>query len=157
MSSLSFAQENNTHLTLINSDTLFQISIEELIDDSVKISFLGQSQWIKVDSILEIRKIKKSKFWQGAGIGFLGGAVMGGVIGRASYKKSAPSSGNFNFSLGPGFNTFFGAVIGGITGTLVGGVVGASYGKDELYDLSQKKLEQKIEIIESFIAKKNKD
>ena len=87
ISNLSFAQESNTHLTLTDIDTLFQTSIEELIEDSVKISIVGQSQWIKVDSIIEIRQVKKSKFWQGAGIGLLGGAVLGGVLGRASYEE----------------------------------------------------------------------
>ncbi len=157
ISNVSLAQESNTNLTLVNSNTLIQSSMEELIADSVRISLSGQSQWVKVDSVLEIRIIKKSKFWQGAGIGFLGGAVFGGVLGAASYSKPSPSDSYFNVDSGPGLSTFGGVVLGGLTGTLVGGIIGASSGKDKVYDLSQKNLEEKIKIIKSIIAKKNKD
>ena len=157
LSNLSFAQQKNINLTLRNGDILSQTSIEKLIEDSVKISISGQPQWIKADSIIEIRQIKKSKFWKGAGIGLLTGTAVGAIIGRASYKEADASDDSWNFDFGPGLSTFGGAVLGGLTGTLVGGIVGASSGKDEVYDLSQKKLEQKIEIIKSIMAKKNKD
>lgn len=149
ISNISFAQENNLRLTLINSDTLFQSYIEELIEDSVKISSLQQSQWIKVDSIIEIRQHKGSKFWAGAGLGLLGGAVLGGLIGDATYEHDP--------------NSFFGdtsawraadyALHGGIYGALGGSIVGALLGKDKVYNLSQKKLEQKIEILNFFVVK----
>ena len=156
ISEFSLAQENNTHLILMNRATLNNIFLEELIDDSVKIFISGQYQWVKVDSIAGIKKTKKSKFWKGAGIGFLSGAVAGSLIGLIVYSNKPSSSGSFDLDLGPGFSAGFGAAAGGIAGALVGGAIGSSAGRDEFYDLSQKNTEQKIEIIKSIMAEKNK-
>ena len=151
---ISFAQQKNLAITLRNGATIWQSNIEELSKDSVKISDSERFQWVKVDSILEIREIKKSKFWQGAGIGFLGGATVGGVIAKATYKKSEPSKDSFSFDFS-GLNTLAGIVAGGVLGFSVGGAIGASAGSDEVYDLSQKTLDQKLQIIKSIILKKD--
>ncbi|MBC8181717.1 hypothetical protein H8E88_11410 [candidate division KSB1 bacterium] len=151
-----FAQVNNLNLTLSNGKKIAQGSIEKLVGDSTKISSLGPTQWIKVDSLIEIKLVKKSKFWKRAGIGFSIGGTFGGAIASVTYEKPAPTPGSFNIE-SKGLNTFGGVIFGSFTGTLVGGIIGASSGKDKVYDLSQKNLEQKLEIIQSIIAKKTKD
>ena len=158
----SFAGQNNLQFVLTSSDTLSQATLLQLHADSVEISHSGQVQWVAIDSISEIRHIKKSKFWKGAGIGLLGGAFAGGVIGRITYKKDEdePDSGpgpDFNIDIdSPGLSTFGGAFFGAIAGTLIGASAGAYAGRDRLYDLSNKSREEKREVIQSIIGKKTK-
>ncbi len=156
ISNLSFAQVNNFQLTLKSNITFPQCSIEKLIGDSLEISQSGETQWIKVDSILEIRQVYDSQFWTGAGIGFLVGAIAGGVIAKATSNDSEPSKVNFNFDMS-GLAVLGGIVLGSVTGFTAGGIIGASAGSDEVYELSQHRLEQKLKIVEYIISKERKN
>ena len=152
------AQENIWYLTLSNGDTISSISLQSLVGDSLVISHLGETNWIPVESIVEMRKVGKSKFRKGIGIGFVAGAAIGALIGLATYGKPS-SDGSFfeegsTIDLGPGVNALAGGIIGGLAGFVVGGIIGSSYsGKDEIYDLSQKKHEQKLEMIRLLVSK----
>jgi outer membrane lipoprotein SlyB len=158
----SLAGTNNLQFVLSNGDTLSQLCIVQLDADAVEISHSGRLQWVAIDSIAEIRHIKRSKFWKGAGIGLLGGAFAGGVIGRITYKEDAdePDSGpgpDFNLDIdSPGLSTFGGAFLGALAGTLVGATVGAYSGKDDVYNLFQKEREEKREVIQTIIEKTKK-
>jgi hypothetical protein len=149
-------QTQDYQITLSSGDKIGQISFEKRIGDSVVISHSGQSQLVKIDSIIEIRKIKDSKFWLGAGIGLLGGAVIGGAVGAASYKESDPSPGTFNFDFS-GLTLLSGAVLGGFTGSVCGGLIGLVAGRDEVYNLSEKSHMEKLMIIESIKSHESKE
>jgi hypothetical protein len=85
------AQENNWQLTLVNGDTISNVSFQNLVGDSLAISQSGQTNWINVESITEIRKIVESEFWTGAGIGAIVGTGLGAIIASSSNKKSTPN------------------------------------------------------------------
>ena len=63
---------------------------------------------------------RKSHFWQGAGLGLLGGALIGGLIGSTTEFCI--------FSCEPA--TGIGVVLGAPAGFLVGGVIGAAVRTD---------------------------
>ncbi len=148
ISNLSFAQTNNFQITLKNNEIISQCCIEELSGHLVKISRLWISRWVKVDSIIEIRKVYKSKFLKGVGIGFFAGLLAGGLVGEVTRNHSG-SSGGVDLS---GLNILIGAAIGAATGTILGGVIGVSAGIDDVYDFSQLNLEQKLKKVEYIIS-----
>lgn len=158
-----FAKTSYWTITLTHGDTISNVSLQQLKNDSLTIS--GES-FIKfvlpIDSIVELRKPKPGKpsFWKGAGIGLLTGTVAGGLIGWATYsdsKSSSSSHDSFNLDLdfGPGLNIIGGGLVGGVAGFAVGGIIGASCGKDKVYDLSQKTHIQKYNMIEGIINKES--
>jgi outer membrane lipoprotein SlyB len=104
-------------------------------------------KWISVDSIVELRKVKNSKFWKGAGIGFVTGAAAGALIGWATYEKPKHTHGMWDWDFGPGFNTSVGAILGAPVGFLLGGIIGSYAGKDEIYNFSQMSYQQKLIIL----------
>lgn len=142
----SFAQDNNWQLVLTNGDTISNISLRELEGDSVAIecSNVALTKWIQVDSIAQLRKINKSRFWRGAGIGILVGTAAGALIGLATYEEPTPSPHKWNFDFGPEWNAMGGGIVGGLTGFALGGFIGAALGKDEVYRISQMQKMQKI-------------
>lgn len=153
------ARENNWQLTLANGDTISSVLLQRLQGDSLAISFAISDttlmKWISVESIVELRKVKKSKFWKGAGIGFVAGAAVGALIGRASYEEPEPTPGDWNLDFGPGFNTSVGGILGAPVGFLLGGIIGSSAGKDEIYDFTQMKYKQKLDLISSLVSNQN--
>jgi hypothetical protein len=91
------------------------------------------------DSIKYLLRKKESNF----GLGFLFGAIAGGVFGAAT---SSDSNGSFDFGFsaaGKGLSIVFGALIGGI----LGGVVGLAAGADEKYQLEKYDTEYKRKIL----------
>ena len=152
------SMSNNWKLTLINGDTISNISLQRLEGDSLVISDTTFTKCILVDSIIEVRQINKSYFREGAGIGLLGGVIIGVLIGSAAYKESGPSSGESKDSInldfmpgGPGINTLAGGILGGLSGFLVGGIIGAFSRKDEIYDLLLKNHDQKMNMIKLIL------
>ena len=145
------SKSNNWKLTLINGDTLSGISLQRLEGDSLVVSDTTLTKHIWVDSIVELRQINKSNFREGAGIGMLAGITIGAIIGRASYKEPAPSSGesmdsfhfDFGFS-GPEMSTWGGGLLGGLSGFIIGGILGGSLIKDEIINLANKNHDQKV-------------
>ena len=150
-SNYTFAQNKNYQITFTSGDTISQVSMERVEGDSVEVLRDGQSQWLKIDSIVEIRQVKKMDLWPTTWIAALGGGVIGGVIGKAAYKPES-STGYFNFDF-----TGLNIVAGAVAGVLIGGALGITYeaieGADEVYDLSDKTLEQKIDRIQFIISK----
>jgi hypothetical protein len=139
------AQENNWQLTLVNGDTISNVSFQNLVGDSLAISQSGQTNWINVESITEIRKIVESEFWTGAGIGAIVGTA------SSSNEKSTPNS--FSIRLDQGIVTAIGAALGSVSGIIIGGTVGTLAGKDEVYDLSEIGLRNKLQIIQTILSK----
>jgi len=77
---------------------------------------------------LELSVGRHKRRWTGAGIGFLGGAAIGALIGRASYQPSNCTE--FLCDLGPEPAEIVGAVIVGGFGAIVGAGIGAGTADD---------------------------
>ncbi len=123
---------SDTHLFALRNDTLISIPI---------------------DSIAVLVHFKKGHFWIGAGIGFLAGAFLGGIIGDATAPKGSDST--FGTAFTSGFNRMNawagGVTIGAALGFVAGGILSAgdSY---ETYDLrAQKDIRIKWRILQQAI------
>jgi hypothetical protein len=154
------SMDNNWNLTLSNGDTISNISLNRLEGDSLVISDGAFTKRVLVDSIVEVRQINKSNFREGAGIGLLAGMTIGALMGRASYKKPVPSSGEskdwIHFDVGSGpdgaeLSTIGGGLLGCVSGFIIGGIIGASSRGDERYDLLHKNHYQKINMIQTIL------
>lgn len=153
--SLLSAQDYPWNITLASGDTISNISFQSLLGDSFLITSGAESRLISVTPIIEMTKLKKSKFAEGIGIGLLAGGITGALIGLAAYEKPEKSSSegwSINIDFGPGFYAGGGAIIGGVLGMVIGGTVGASASEDEVYDLSQYTYEQKVTLIKSKLS-----
>jgi hypothetical protein len=87
---------------------------------------LAQSQLTSLD--VSVGRHKRR--WRGAGLGFLGGAALGAVIGAATYKKPDCSGEAYFCDLGQGFDATFGAALLGGVGAVVGAIIGGGSADD---------------------------
>lgn len=154
------ARENNWQLTLANGDKISSVSLQRLEGDSLAISSAFSDttfmKWISVESIVELRKVKKSKFWKGAGIGFVAGAAAGALIGWATYEEPEPTPGGWDINWWTSdSNASVGAILFAPVGFLLGGIIGSSAGKDQTYDFTQMKYKQKLDLISSLVSNQN--
>lgn len=154
----SFAQSTPWRLKLSSGDTLFNNVLIKICGDSLNIIRDGESQWIKVASIIEARFIKKSEVWKTAkqyayyvGIG----AVCISAVVIAIIAKGSPG-----FFLGNDTNAkIYGVLIGApifgalfiAIGGVVGGIVAIAEGGDRVYDFSQMKLREKLTTLHSIL------
>ena len=79
---------------------------------------------------LDLSVGRHKRRWTGAGLGFLGGAAVGTVVGLATYEKPKDCSGTALCDLGSGFDAAFGAVLFGAAGGITGAFVGAGRADD---------------------------
>jgi hypothetical protein len=79
---------------------------------------------------LEVSVGRHKRRWRGAGLGFLGGAALGAVLGAATYRKPDCSGDAYFCDLGPGFDATFGAVLLGGAGAVVGAIAGGGSADD---------------------------
>lgn len=155
-----FGQEKNWQITLTNGKVISNIFLQQVEGDSIALASVSSAttimKWIPVDSITELRHVKKSKFWKGAGIGFVAGATVGALIGWATYEKPAPNPDDWFPDLweGPEYNAIGGGILGAPVGFLLGGIIGASMGRDEIYDFSKMNHKQKLNLSFSLVLKK---
>ena len=79
---------------------------------------------------LDLSVGRHKRRWRGAGLGLLGGAALGAVIGAATYQKPDCSGEAYFCDLGRGFDASFGAVVFGGVGAVTGALVGAGSADD---------------------------
>ncbi len=144
-------QDNAWQIKLAGSDMLSDISVQNIVGDSLAISQAGQARRIAVDDIVEMRRAGKSKFWKGAGIGFLAGGATGALVAATTYEEPANSFAAA-FTLDRGSTIVAGAILGGFPGFIIGGLLGSSAGKEQVHDLSNKTREQKLATLRFIIS-----
>jgi hypothetical protein len=83
-----FAKTNHWTLVFAHRDTISNVSLQQLKNDSLTISGEGFTKCVPINSIMELLKPRKPNFWKGAGIGLLTGTVAGGLLGWATYSDS---------------------------------------------------------------------
>ena len=86
--------------------------------------------------IKSIRIRKRGSMRLGLGIGAGTGAIIGGIIGYASYTPPDCSNSLFCFDFGPEFDTIGGGLIGAAAGSLVGLAIGSA-GKEFIVEGDQ--------------------
>ncbi len=110
------------------------VTIERFESDSLYIKSMNQALALHQDSIKFLVRRNKSKF----GLGFLAGAVMGGVF------MNGMSHGDGLFpDMARGSSIAMGVVIGGA----LGGAVGLGAGADTKYDINKLNAEDKRKVL----------
>ena len=89
----------------------------------------GKDVSVDIADIKVIVIVKKSKFWAGAGIGFLTGVVLGAIVSIPAVDAASDPSSYYYFV--PWVLTVIYGAIGGLACGIIGGIVGAGYGTDK--------------------------
>ena len=137
-------------IKLISGEELTVRSLDSLKENNLYVTVKKRTQLVSTDLIntLSVAQPKRLTL-KGLGLGVLSGAVLGAVIGRASYSEE---QGWLQFSRG--FHTASGAVAGSLVGALVGTIIGASSYRYKHYDLSTLPLPEKQVFMSSLLAGK---
>ncbi len=143
-----FAKTSHWTIVLAHGDTISNVSLQQIKNDSLTLAGEEFTKSVPIDSIMELRKPHKSSFWKGAKIGTLSGIAAGCLFGLAN------TAGSNHRYVGDGLIIMTGGVLGGVAGFTVGGIIGAC-SKDRVYDLSQETHVQKYNIIYGIINKKS--
>ena len=161
-SSSLWSKNEDWQITLANGDMISHVSLQRLEDDSLVVSSLSETssdaqsfKWIPVESIIELRQIKYSKFRKGAEIGCLCGAAAGIVFGTGAGLSVFEEDEDIDIlqvSEGALVMGIFGGLAGSVLGGLVG-LVGSTAGKDEVYALSRMDHETKLKTIQRILSK----
>ena len=106
----------------------------------------GADVTVDIKDVRVISIGKKSKLLIGAGIGFLAGAIVGGLYGGVAQPLSYESFYYFVQGL------YFG-VIGSLVCGIIGGIIGAALGKDETIRFEGKSNSEIQEILEKLRKK----
>ncbi len=88
----------------------------------------GKDVSVGIEEIKVITIVGKSKFWTGAGLGFLAGAAVGALVG--SEEASDLHYGSYYYFV-PWVLALIYVTIGGLTCGIIGGLIGASVEKDK--------------------------
>ena len=150
------AQSQPWLIVMMNGDTLKQCLPLGLKDNSMNVLCKDDTTEIAVMSISKMVRPGKSQFWKYAAIGFGAGAVIGGVVGYATYSKPERDQNCQSFCIvldfGPGVSALGGATLGGVAGFLLGGMVLSNVFKDEVHDMTgYTSLEAKINVLKEII------
>jgi hypothetical protein len=133
----SYAANDTWDISLANGDTLFNVFLIKLTDDSLLVSSGTHSKWISIESITGMSSMKGTRILRGMGTGFFVGGAIGAVIGLATYEK--PDQDNAIATIvdpGPAGAAFAGGILLGAVETVVGGIYGSTTKNQEVYDLS---------------------
>ena len=154
LGNLSFAQNVDWRVTLAVGQIINDVALKELSGDSLAVVRNGKTQWIPVQSIIEIRLVRKTTFWQGAKIGGIIGSIAGILHGAINVKVPLDMAETqaeivlFKMII-VSVTGFLGAVYGG----LVGGMIGSLAGIDEVYDLSQMNPASKLNLLHKALLR----
>lgn len=106
----------------------------------------GADLSIEIERISVITIVKKSKFWMGAGIGFLIGGGAGAIVGAANADAD-------KFDLPTEHAVLLVGGMGGIIGAVIGGFIGKATGKDEKLQIEEKSDPEIKEVLEKLKSK----
>jgi len=144
-SNISIARTSNWQLTFLTKDTVCDVALVELRNDSLAILHNGTIQWIWVDSLTKLRHVGQSTFESGARIGSIGGAIIGFFVGAIIANKSDPSA----------ISRFYGATYGTVAMATLGGLIGGAMGEiernDRTYQLSNMNCSEKSKHIQMIL------
>ncbi len=144
-----FGQKAVWDIYTIDDQPYYRVVLDTMQNDSLFVKSMGNTYGLPLKSIRILKRQRKSR----AGIGFIGGMVLGGVAMYLYNKNTTSSHSAFPIDLrdlNRGFSTFMGMISGGVLGY----VVGAGLGTDEYYDFEKYSPDQQKEILQ-FILNKN--
>ena len=155
----TIAGEGRWKFVFSNGDTISEISIFHLEHDSVVLFYADHAVSFPVDSIVQIREPGSPNLWMGGSLGFVCGALIGGLIAYNSETEHWCSSGtlggqcvSYSDYHSPD-KTLAGALIGGTVGFVIGGSIGVATASERIYDMSAMTREAKLNTIFSIIGK----
>ncbi len=137
LSSLAIAQPELWEVYTTSNRPYINVAIEKYESDSLYMKSMNMDFVLHQDSIQYIIQNRKSQF----GVGFLFGAVAGGLFSNAMFRGSD----NSWFHVDPTATTMLGAVSGG----LVGGLLGASATKRTI-EIGKLKPEEKKKVLKNL-------
>ena len=151
MSTVCYSRVEKWEIKTYANETLKDVVIESLDNDTLFVSTPEDTIAISVRSIIDIRRKRSKKY---IGIGAQSGAVIGGISGfyikRNSQEEREGDLKEFierlDFYEAASY-FILGAVIGGATGT----IVGASLSQDEYYRLASMEYEKKVAVLNMII------
>jgi hypothetical protein len=150
----SFSEENGWTAITIANDTIKSCSIGTISEGSVNLISSSAVIKIPIDSLKTLIRHGESHFWGGAGYGSLIGFAVGAIIGAGTYHKP---TGPFAIDFGQTAETLGGGLLGGVAGFAIGGVIGAISGGGDAYDLAEKSMTEKIEILREIRRESHTD
>ncbi|HEX9739960.1 MAG TPA: hypothetical protein VGA29_04225 [Ignavibacteriaceae bacterium] len=138
----TFAQPQLWEIYTISDQPFINVTVDKYESDSLYIKSAFQLIALHQDSIKYLIKRNESQF----GLGFLIGAVLGGVL----IGLTADENEGFFSELWRGTATFFGIILGGA----IGGIMGLAAGTDTKYNLEKLDSETKRVLLNRLFAKK---
>ncbi|OQX86181.1 hypothetical protein B6D60_06685 [candidate division KSB1 bacterium 4484_87] len=163
-SSVASAQSNYWQMTLCSGKKIIHFSFGNLSKDSLSLIFAETRVKVPIDSIKEIRRVRKSHVLLGMGIGSITGILLGAILVPKQDSDKPTHENPLEEELddiGRGFTVLGALALGTILGVITGAIVGASMGEDEVHDFSGKTLSSKRGDIELIIKREkfhqNKD
>lgn len=130
-----FAQPQLWEIYSTSNQPFVNVAVDKYESDSLYVKFMDRTIVLHQDSIQYLVQRHTSRF----GVGFLIGAVVGGIF----FNLSSQGSGNFFSELGRLSVTAFGIVIGGT----IGGVIGLAQGTNTKYRLEKMNTEEKRKLL----------
>jgi hypothetical protein len=130
-----FAQPQLWEIYSTSNQPFVNVTVDKYESDSLYIKSMNLVFILHQDSIKYLLKSKESNF----GLGFLFGAITGGIFGAAS----TSGSDGFLSGIGNGLSIVFGALVGGT----LGGVIGLAGGADEKYQIEKLNPEDKRKLL----------
>ena len=104
--------------------------LRELNDSVIVISpqpvLRSKTESIPLKSIKSVRARDRHALWRGTLLGAAGGALLGALIGVATYEPTDCTGAFICLDFGPGYNAAGGAVIGALSGAVIGLAAGSS-------------------------------
>lgn len=138
LSDVIFAQPQLWNIYSISNDPFTNVTVVNYEADSLYIKSMSQLFILHQDSIKHLVKINESNLW----LGFVFGAVAGGIIGATN---SSDSGGLFS-EIGKGFSIVLAALAGGV----LGGVVGLVSGSDRTYNIEKLDPQRKRKLLKQL-------
>jgi hypothetical protein len=132
-----------------SGEILGPCAIDSIGDNTLHVRLIrSPTSEIRIDSVTSIIREHDSQFLLGAGVGFLSGAVLGGMIGYFSNSSSDDQEWSL---VSKGFSTAGGAMYGSILGIGVGGIIGSVAGSDDEILLDDVEAPVRAERLRSWI------
>ena len=153
-------QSNSWELTFQTGDTLSNVTLVSISNDSLTVLHQGISRLIAVSSINEIRLVKESVVWKTIERYGLVTGVVGGVASGTAIAVSAKGGSFYSIELSNTTAKILGVVLGvpfygvifAVLGGFVGSIVGVMESTDEVYDLSAMTMKGKVYTIRLILS-----
>lgn len=140
----AMAQEYGWSVLLANGERFQQVTLTRVTQDSLIVTAqTNLSEWLLLDSLIELRRERRSAILPAVLIGAAGGGAIGYAL-----KPTAVNQGEADV-----YSIAFGVVLGGVAGF----VVGSNLQADEVFDMRKLDREAKAQVIKRQVGLANQN